>query len=67
MPQQHRSQRHQRENVLAVSFRKGDIKMMRGYDDVNPVHIQTGLLVSNSFKENVFLKFKPYHIHRGKV
>jgi hypothetical protein len=45
--QQQQQQRvhQQRENVLAVCFKNGDIKLMRGYDDVSPVHIHTGFQV----------------------
>ncbi len=38
----------QKDNVLAVCFKNGDIKMMRGYDDVSPVHIHTGFQVTKT-------------------
>jgi hypothetical protein len=44
LTQQLQQQRPPRDNVLAVCFRNGDIKMMRGYDDLSPVLIHTGLL-----------------------
>ena len=43
--QQHQRHQQQRDHVLAVCFKNGDIKMMRGYDDVSPVHIHTGFQV----------------------